>query len=121
MTIIIRCADPRINAVIEKLCGEQKNGYAVISNTGSIKFFIDDHLDDLLGQINILTGLYDVDKLIIMNHTECGYYMSLGEAKLKNYIEDLTHLKTKLSRVIDSKIEVEAALINTENGTLEYL
>lgn len=118
MTIIIRCADPRINETFEKLAKQQEGGYAIISNTGSVKFFIDEHLDDLVGQVNILSQLYPVKKVMITNHTNCAYYQRLGKDSHEEYQKDLHFLKDRLQKAL-SHLEIECALVNTETGQLE--
>lgn len=119
MTVIIRCADPRINKTFEKLASEQKN-YATISNAGSIKFFLGEHLDDLIGQLNILSGKFDIDKIILTNHTDCGFYKSIGQAAMLNYIKDLKELQDKLKQIYNDKIEIICAIVHSDTGKLEY-
>lgn len=118
MTIILRCADPRINEVFENLASEQEGGYAVIANTGSIKFFMDEHLDDLVGQVNILSQLYDVKKVIITNHTDCAYYQRIGKDTHEEYVNDLNFLKDRLEKALKD-ITFECALVDTATGRME--
>lgn len=118
MTIIIRCADPRINETFENLAKNQEDGYAVISNTGSIRFFMDEHLDDLVGQVNILSRLYPVNKVILTNHTECAYYQRMGKDSREEYIKDLNFLKERLEKALKG-IVVECGLVETQTGAIE--
>ncbi|MFN3466927.1 MAG: hypothetical protein ACK4WF_04395 [Candidatus Brocadiales bacterium] len=61
--ILIRCADPRINEACAKLLNPDERP-AVISNTGSIKYFlVGDRLSDLYGQVRILVHKFGVRKL----------------------------------------------------------
>lgn len=110
--ILIRCADPRINNACTGLLDPDERP-AVISNTGSIKhFLLEDRLSDLYGQIRLLVHKFGVKKLILTNHTHCGFYkgLSLGE---EAEVADLRAVKRKLLKDFP-EVEVRGYLIDTE-------
>jgi carbonic anhydrase len=114
MTILIRCSDPRINKAVEELldAGEK---YAVIANTGSIKYFlVRDKLSDLFNQINILASGFAANKIIVTNHTDCGFYKQLNQNEETYYLSDLKHVKKFLLKAF-SQMKVKCYLIDTKN------
>ncbi|HHT9131371.1 MAG TPA: hypothetical protein ACFYED_02680 [Candidatus Tripitaka californicus] len=110
--ILIRCADPRINDACTGLLDPDEHP-AIISNTGSIKYFlVGDRLPDLYGQIRLLVHKFGVKKLIITNHTHCGFYkeLALGE---EAELSDLRAVKRKLLKDFP-EVEIRGYLIDTE-------
>lgn len=110
--ILIRCADPRINDACTGLLNPGERP-AIISNTGSIKYFlVGDRLSDLYGQIRLLVHKFGVKKLILTNHTHCGFYkeLALGE---EAELADLRAVKRKLLKDFP-EVEVKGYLIDTE-------
>ena len=112
--ILVRCADPRINDACMQLLNPEEHP-AVISNTGSIKYFLlEDRLPDLYEQVRLLVHKFGVKKLILTNHTHCGFYkrLSLGnEAELA----DLRAVKRKLFGTFP-EVEIKSYLIDTETS-----
>ncbi len=112
--ILIRCADPRINDACTKLFNNEERP-AVISNTGSIKYFLlGERLSDLRDQIRLLVHKFGVKKLILTNHTHCGFYkeLALGE---EAEVTDLRDAKKKLLESFP-EVEVRNYLIDTETS-----
>lgn len=110
--ILIRCADPRINNACTGLLNPDERP-AIISNTGSIKYFlVGDRLSDLYGQIRLLVHKFGVKKLILTNHTHCGFYkeLALGE---EAELADLRAVKRKLLKDFP-EVEIKGYLIDTE-------
>jgi len=110
--ILIRCADPRINDACTGLLDPDERP-AIISNTGSIKYFlVGDRLSDLYGQIRLLVHKFGVKKLILTNHTHCGFYkeLALGE---EAELADLRAVKRKLLENF-TDVEIRGYLIDTE-------
>ena len=110
--ILIRCADPRINEACTGLLNPEERP-AIISNTGSIKYFLlGDRLSDLRDQIRLLVHKFGVKKLILTNHTHCGFYkeLSLGE---EAELADLKEAKQKLLETFP-EVEIKGYLIDTE-------
>ena len=124
MTILIRCADPRINKFLEEVgvggeLGITKDEYSLISNTGSIRYFLEkDRMNDLFGQLDILINHFSADRIVLLNHTDCGFYKSLGLDKEENYLSDLKKVKSDILNKYPD-IRVEGYLINTESGALK--
>jgi carbonic anhydrase len=112
--ILIRCADPRINEACTRLLNPEERP-AVISNTGSIKYFlVGDRLADLYGQIRLLVHKFGVKKLILTNHTHCGFYkeLSLGE---EAELADLRAAMVKLRKTFP-EVEVKSYMVDTETS-----
>lgn len=110
--ILIRCADPRINDACTGLLNPDERP-AIISNAGSIKYFlVGDRLADLYGQIRLLVHKFGVKKLILTNHTHCGFYkeLALGE---EAELADLRAVKRKLLEDFP-EVEIKGYLIDTE-------
>jgi hypothetical protein len=112
--ILIRCADPRINDACTKLlnAGEQP---ALISNTGSIKHFLmEDRLPGLYEELRLLIRKFGVKKIILTNHTHCGFYehLSLGE---EAEVADLRAAKRKLLGAFP-EMDITTYLIDTETS-----
>ena len=110
--ILIRCADPRINDACTGLLNPDERP-AIISNTGSIKYFLlEDRLSDLYGQIRLLVHKFGAKKLILTNHSHCGFYkeLALGE---EAELADLRAVKRKLLEDFP-EVEIKGYLIDTE-------
>lgn len=110
--ILIRCADPRINDACTGLLDPDECP-AIISNTGSIKYFlVGDRLSDLYRQICLLVHKFGVKKLILTNHTHCGFYkeLALGE---EAELADLRAVKRRLLEDFP-EVEIKGYLIDTE-------
>ncbi len=116
ITILIRCSDPRINKAVDELLDVEKE-YSVIANTGSIKYFlVRDELSNLVEQINILAKGFGANKIILTNHTDCGFYKQLGQDEQTHYLSDLKHVKKFLSETFP-QMKVKCYLIDTKLGT----
>lgn len=111
--ILIRCADPRINDACTGLLNPDERP-AVISNTGSIKYFLlVDRLSNLYEQVRLLVHKFGVKKLILTNHTHCGFYeeFSIGEEELA----DLRDVKKKPIEAFP-EVEIRSYLIDTKTS-----
>jgi carbonic anhydrase len=116
VTILIRCSDPRINKVIDEVLNLGKE-HAIIANTGSIKYFlVRDKLSNLADQINILAKGFGANKIIVTNHTDCGFYKQLGQNEEIHYSSDLKHTRKFILKAFP-QIKVECYLIDTKRGT----
>lgn len=123
MTILVRCSDPRIQKHLEKVGLKKKLGvnkdYAVIANTGSIKYFLEkNQMDDFFGQLGILIEHFHASRIVLLNHTDCGFYKSLGQDSEENYLRDLEEIKTQLAQKYPD-LMITAHLINTKTGGLK--
>lgn len=121
--IIIFCSDPRVVRLLkqEKIAKQLSIdvNYSAIAETGSIKFFMhEDLMDKLYKQLEILVEHFAPEKIIILNHTDCRYYKSIGEDKEENYLQDIKDAKDDLG-VRFSNVKIEGWLINTESGELK--
>jgi carbonic anhydrase len=113
--ILVRCADPRINGACNNLVRPEERP-AVISNTGSVRYFIfGGRLADLSSQISLLVHKFGVKKVILTNHTHCGFYkeLALGE---QVELDDLKEVKKKLQTAFP-ELEIRSYLIDTETST----
>ena len=123
MTILVRCSDPRIQKYLEEVGVGNKTGalkdHAVIGNTGSIKYFMTkNQMQDFYEQLDILVNHFHAEKIVLLNHTDCGFYKKLDENKEENYINDLREVKGLLLGKY-SEVGVEAYLLDTETGDLK--
>lgn len=120
MIILIRCSDPRINKAVDELLSMEKE-YSVIANTGSIKYFLVwDKLSNLVDQINILAKGFGANKIILTNHTDCGFYKQLGQDEETCYVDDLKDAKKFLSETF-SQMKVECYMIDTKTSELKFI
>lgn len=119
--ILITCSDPRVvkwlhDKEVRAKLSIDAGSFSIIANTGSIKFYLNENLmDKLFVQLDILVGHFSPEKIILLNHTDCGYYKSLGQDSEENYLADL---KTVGSLASDkySNLVVEKYLLDTETG-----
>lgn len=123
--ILITCSDPRVikwlhNKDIREKLSIDNGSFSTIANTGSIKFYLnEDLMDKLFKQIDILTGHFSPEKIILLNHTDCGYYKSLNQDEEEFYLEDLINVSDLIKEKYPSLI-IEKYLLDTENGKLIY-
>lgn len=121
--IIVCCSDPRViswlhNKKVQKILSIS-DVHSEIADTGSIKYFLHERLmTKIYSQLEILIGHFGPKKIILLNHTDCGYYKSIGENKKAYYIKDLKNAKRKISAKFP-QLEVEGWLIDTESGKLQ--
>ena len=126
MTILVHCSDPRVvkllsDIKIAKNLSIDDPYHAVIANTGSIKYFMYNNMvESFTEQLEILAGHFKADKIVLLNHTDCGYYKSIGQNKTENYTNDLMNMKFILKqKFVDLKIE--CFLLDTKTGELEKI
>jgi len=123
MTILVRCADPRITPFFEKEEIAKKldiyqKPYAVVSNTGSIKYFLaTNELDKLISQLEILVHHFNADRIVLTNHTDCGFYKKLNEDKKQNYQDDLLEVKKELEKNFPD-LSIDTYFIDTNKGEI---
>ncbi len=120
--VIIFCSDPRvIKWLNNKKCRNAlglTDSFGTIAETGSIKFFLNENLiDKLFKQLDILVGHFHPNKIIILNHTDCGYYKSLNQDEEKFYLADLKTARELLGQKYS--LEIETYLLDTETGELK--
>lgn len=123
--VIIHCSDPRVvkwlndEKIRQTLSIDQGN--STIANTGSIKFYLNEGLmDKLYKQLEILVVHFAPEKIILLNHTGCGYYKSIGMEDKNIQINDLETVRVPISAKFP-KIKVESWLIETESGKLKQV
>jgi len=125
MTILVRCSDPRIQKYLEEVGIGGKTGalkdHAVIANTGSIKYFMaKNQMEDFYGQLDILIPHFHAEKIVLLNHTDCGFYKKLGQDTEENYLKDLREVKELLLQKYP-EVAVEGYLLDTETGNLKEI
>lgn len=122
--ILITCSDPRVvkwlhNSDIREKLSINGGNFSSISNTGSIKFYLnEDLIDKLFLQLGILVHHFQPEKIILLNHTDCGHYKSLGQDKERYYLADLKTVGGLASDNYPNLI-VEEYLLDTETGELK--
>lgn len=122
--ILITCSDPRVvkwlhNKKIRARLSIDAGSFSVIASTGSIKFYLNENLmDKLFKQLDILVGHFSPEKIILLNHSDCGYYKSLNQDEEKYYFADLASVSKLISEKYPN-IQVEGFLLNTETGELK--
>jgi len=109
--ILIRCSDPRIDKAVNELLSREEK-HATIANTGSVKYFLENKLSDLVDQIRILAKGFGMDKIVATNHTDCGFYKELGQDKMDRYLSDLKNIKIFLSERFP-QMKVECYMVDT--------
>ncbi|MCL5795103.1 MAG: hypothetical protein M1338_01995 [Patescibacteria group bacterium] len=121
--IIIFCSDPRVvkwlndDAIKTKL--DLIDSYGAISATGSIKFFLNEKLmETLFKQLDILVKHFKPEKIVILNHTDCGYYKSLNQDEEKYYFADLATAKKLIPQRYPG-LKIETYLLDTSSGNLK--
>ena len=120
--VVIYCSDPRVVVRFHDADFRAKldinSSHSVIAETGSIKFFMNEGLmDKLYKQLDILVGHFKPEKIIILNHTDCGYYKSLDQDKEEIYIKDLQTSAKEIAQKYPN-VKVSGYLLNTEAGSL---
>ena len=125
MTILIRCSDPRINDYLDynevKEALALDNGVAVIANTGSIKYFMEkDQEKNLFEQLGILVHHFKADTITLLNHTDCGFYKSVGQDSEENYLNDLKKMKAEIAKIYPN-IKINGYLMDTSSGELKSI
>lgn len=120
--VVIYCSDPRVVRWFHNDNFRKKldigESHSVIAETGSIKFFLnEDLMDKLFKQLDILVGHFKPEKIIILNHTDCGYYKSLNQDKEEIYLADLKLSQEEISEKYPN-INVSGYLLDTESGEL---
>ncbi|OHB93746.1 MAG: hypothetical protein A3E19_05675 [Planctomycetes bacterium RIFCSPHIGHO2_12_FULL_52_36] len=112
--VLIRCADPRITNACARLLNLDESA-AIISNTGSIKYFLlGDRLSDLYEQIHFLVHKLGAQKIILTNHSLCRFYEELSLGK-EAQLADLKNTKRKLQELFP-EIETKVYYIDTETS-----
>jgi len=122
MTILVRCSDPRINVFLDSPETKKElgleNGFALIANTGSVKYFMQQNqMDDFAKQLDILVPHFKADKIVLLNHTDCGFYKAIGQDKEENYLLDLRNVKAELLKIYPELI-IDGYLMDTKTGAL---
>ena len=125
MTILIRCSDPRINEFLDLASVKKElaleNGVAPIANTGSIKYFMEKNtIPDLFKQLEILVHHFKADTIILLNHTDCGFYKSVGQDSRENYLSDLKEMKAEIAKVYPD-VKINGYLMDTSSGELKSI
>jgi hypothetical protein len=120
--VVIYCSDPRVVRYFHDADFRKKldisESHSVIAETGSIKFFMNENLmDKLFKQLDILVGHFKPEKIIILNHTDCGYYKSIDQDKEEIYLADLKSSQKEISEKYPNA-NVSGYLLNTETGDL---
>lgn len=120
--VVIRCADARVSILLDRQDVCDKLGinriHAPISETGSIKFFMNENLmDKLFEQLHILDHAHP-EKIVVINHTDCGYYKKLGQDEEEIYLSDLKAGVEKIKAKYP-QLKVEGYLLDIETGDVQ--
>jgi len=127
--IVIYCSDPRVvrwfhdKNFCKKL--DLAEAHSVIAETGGIKFFLNEGLmASLFKQLKILIGHFSPEKIVLLNHLDCGYYKSLEFTDLGKMREEMIKDIQLAAREIKdqfSDILIEGYILNHDDGTLETI
>lgn len=122
MFILIRCSDPRLNDLLDQEAVREEfdtqKSHAVISNVGSLKYFLTKSTpEDLLEQVELLVHHFGAKRLVFLNHTDCGFYKSMDQDNWDQYKLDLRDMATYFEEKIPG-LSIDAFIIDTETGHL---
>lgn len=122
MFILIRCSDPRLNDLLEQEAVREEfdteKNHAVIANVGSIKYFLTRATpEDLLEQIKLLAHHFEADRIVMLNHTDCGFYKSFDHDNWDQYKLDLRDMATYISEKLP-ELRIDTFILDTESGHL---
>jgi carbonic anhydrase len=122
MNIIIRCSDPRINRYLRSQKFKEEYGLddecAIIANTGGIKYFLtQEDISGLLEQLKLLSTGFKISRVILINHTDCGFYKKLGQETREQHFRDLKEVKREIRESLP-RIRVDGYLVDTQTGNL---
>lgn len=74
--VLIRCMDFRLNSEVDEWIKNSnlfEGGYDLISTAGASKR-IAEKGEEILGDVSVSANLHQVEKIIIMHHSDCGAY-----------------------------------------------
>lgn len=122
MFILVRCSDPRLNDLLDQESIREEfdtqKSHAIISNVGSIKHYMTNCLpQDLLEQVELLTSHFDADRLVLLNHTDCGHYKSIDQDNWDQYKLDLRDMASFFSEKMPS-MKIDTYILDVESGYL---
>ena len=121
-TAIIRCMDFRLGGAIRDYLDSNDlyNDVDIISIAGASKDLVEDADGFLATQIELSKSLHNIDRIILMNHTDCGGYggrsaFESPEDEIENHVTDMKIAKSKLNEKYPD-IEVELALAHIDDN-----
>ncbi len=112
--IILTCIDFRLQEAINKWIGENfaLKTFDRVAFAGGVK-----NLDIILSQIDIAVRLHQINKVILVNHEDCGAYGEAGTPE--KHSEDLRTAKEKIKEIYP-ELKVETYYLHLD-GTFEVI
>ncbi len=112
--IVITCIDFRLQEDINKWISEnfQPRTFDRVAFVGGVK-----NSETILGQINVAVRLHHIEKVVLINHEDCGAYGEEGTPQ--KHDEDLKMTKEKIKQTYPD-LEVETYYLHLD-GTFEQI
>lgn len=111
--ILVTCIDFRLQEAINKWI--EKNfapkTFDRVALAGGVK-----SLDTIMGQIEIAHQLHHINKVVLVNHEDCGAYGEAGTTQ--KHAEDLRAARTKVKEAYPDLVEIETYYLHLD-GTFE--
>lgn len=113
-SIIVTCIDFRLQEAINRWISENfaPKTYDRVALAGGVK-----NLDTIMGQIKIAHHLHHINKVVLVNHEDCGAYGA--ESTPEKHAEDLKNAKDKVKEFYPD-LEVEIYYLHLD-GTFEFM
>jgi|SRR3989344_943347 len=113
-SIIVTCIDFRLQEYINNWITQnfQPKTFDRVALVGGVK-----NLEIILGQIDISVKLHHIQKVVLINHEDCGAYGEAGTSQ--KHSEDLKTAKAKI-KAIYPDLEVETYYLHLD-GTFEQI
>lgn len=112
--IVVTCIDFRLQEAINQWIEQhfQPKTFDRVAFGGGVK-----NLNAILSQIDIGVRLHRINKVILINHEDCGAYGEVGTQE--KHAEDLTAAKTKIKEIYPN-LEVQTYYLHLD-GTFELI
>lgn len=113
-TIVVTCIDYRLQEAINKWLYDhfQPKTFDRVALAGGVK-----NLDPIMGQVEIAHRLHHINKVVLINHEDCGAYGA--ENTSGKHAADLNAAKDKIKELYPT-LEVEAYYLHLD-GTFETI
>lgn len=107
---IVTCIDFRFQEYINNWISQHLKSFDRVALAGGVK-----NLDIILGQIDLAFRLHHIQKVILINHEDCGAYGGSGTAQ--KHAEDLKNAAAKIKQQYP-ELEIETYYLQLD-GTFK--